>query len=434
MRTARWLVCGSLLCGWGSVEEQRATAARPVQSSVLVERTVFGRALRGNQFAEPLHRKILVYLPPGYHAPPNRHRRYPVVYLLAGLGGDHRNFAADGTPNRMAAGRPQMIGLGLDMQEIADRLVASNAIDEAILVGVSGMNTLSDHWFACSELIGDYRSHVARDIVRYVDRNFRTRRNRNHRALIGHSSGAFGALSLAIEYPHTFGAVAILGPAGNDLAATVPPSALPRLLQLFLLANPTAIGDPVLMPVDGRPIPDGPFWELWGTTPAGGKFIHNAIFSLAGAYSPNPNNPPFLVDLPVMYPGQALVQPTLDLWLDDDLVSQVTEAAGNLASTPVYLHRGIGPTVLHPEVGDIPLLRNAFINSGVAHTFEELPGDHFTSLPRALANALTFVLNNLGTQDGEVVYDGTQRRKHIACRQALRNNWDDDEDVDPDGE
>ena len=83
------------------------------------------------------------------------------------------------------------------------------------------------------------------------------------------------------------------------------------------------------------------------------------------------------------------MQPTLDLWLDGDLVSQVTEAAGNLARTPVYLHRGIGPTVLHPEVGDIPLLRNALINSGVEHTFEELPGDHFPSLPRALANSLT---------------------------------------------
>jgi pimeloyl-ACP methyl ester carboxylesterase len=430
MRTARWLVLGSFLCVWGAVEEPRASAARSIHSSVLVERTMFGKALRGNRFAETLNRKILVYLPPGYHAPANRHRRYPVVYLLAGLGGDHKNFAADGTPNRIAAGRPQMIDLGLDMQKIADQLITNNAIDEAILVGVSGMNTLSNHWFACSEVIGDYRSHVASDIVRYVDRNFRTRRDRNHRALLGHSSGAFGALSLAIEYPHKFGAVGLLGPAGNDFAAAVPPSTLPRLIQLFLLANPTTIGDPLLMPVDGSPIPDGPFWALWGSTPTGGRFINNAIFSLAGAYSPNPNNPLFLVDLPVMYPGKVIVQPVLDLWLDDDLVSQVSEAAGNLAGTPVYLHRGIGPTVLHPEVGDIPLLRNAFINSGVQHTFEELPGDHFTSLPQALANSLTFVLNHLGTQVGAIVYDDTQRRKHIACRQALRNNWDDDEDDD----
>ncbi len=429
MRTARWLLCASLLGGWGAIGDHGAPAARSIQSSVLVERTVFARSLRGNRLGETLNRKILVYLPPGYHAAANRHRRYPVVYLLAGLGGDHRNFAADGTPNRIAAGRPPRIDLGLDMQTIADQLIAGNAIDEAILVGVSGMNTYANHWFACSQIIGDYRSHLARDIVRYVDRNFRTRRTRDDRALIGHSSGAFGALSLAIEYPHKFGAVAVLGPAGNDFAAAVPPSSVPRLIELFLLANPTAIGDPVLLPVDGSPIPDGPFWELWGSTPPGGTFVNNAIFSLASAYSPNADSPPFLVDLPFMYPEKVIVQRILDRWLDDDLASQVTEAAGNLVRTPVYLHRGLGPTVLHPEVGDIPLLRNAFINSGVAHTFEELRGDHFTSLPQALANSLTFVLNRLGTQDGgAAVYDNTQRRKHIACRQSLGNTWDADED------
>jgi pimeloyl-ACP methyl ester carboxylesterase len=418
MRTAAWLVVGSVLC-IGAVGEEHVAPLKSIHSSVLVERSVSGESLRGNQFNETLNRKILVYLPPGYYAPANRHRRYPVVYLLAGLGGDHRNFATDGTPNRIAAGRPETIDLGLDLQEIADRLIAADAIDEAILVGVSGMNTLSDHWFACSDVIGDYRSHLARDIVRHVDRNFRTRRNRNHRALIGHSSGAFGALSLSIEYPPVFGAVGVISPAGNDFAAAVPPSAVPRLIQLFFLANPTTIGDPVFMPVDGRPIPGGPFWQLWGTTPFGGTFVNNAIFSLAAAYSSNPNNPPFLVDLPFSYPTKVIVQPLLDLWLDDDLVSQVTDAPGNLASTPVYLHRGIGPTVLHPEVGDIPLLRNAFVNSGVRHTFEELPGDHFTALPQALANSLTFVLNSLGKQNGEIVYNSTLRRKHIACRQRL---------------
>jgi hypothetical protein len=34
----------------------------------------------------------------------------------------------------------------------------------------------------------------------------------------------------------------------------------------------------------------------------------------------------------------------------------------------------------------------------------------------------------------DVVYDDTQRRKHIACRQALGNSWDDEEDDDSDGE
>ena len=91
-----------------------------------------------------------------------------------------------------------MIGLGLDMQEIADQIIASKAIEEAILVGVSGMNTLSDHWFACSEVIGEYRSHVARTSSATSIGTSRYMRNRDHRALIGHFSGAFGALSLAI--------------------------------------------------------------------------------------------------------------------------------------------------------------------------------------------------------------------------------------------
>jgi hypothetical protein len=222
--------------------------------------------------------------------------------------------------------------------------------------------------------------------------------------------------------------VGLLGPAGNDLAATVPPSPLPRLIQLFFLANPSTIGEPVLMPVDGNPIPEGPFWELWGSTPAGGRFVNNVVFSLGGAFSPNPHSAHFLVNLPFIYPQKIISQPILDLWLDDDLVSQVTVGARNLAATPVYLQRGLGPTLLHPEVGDIPLLLNALINSGVRHIFEELPGDHFTSLPHALANSLTFVLSNLGAQDGHVVYDDTQRQKHIACRQALRSHWDGDED------
>ena len=185
----------------------------------------------------------------------------------------------------MAAGRPQMIGLGtVDMQEIADRLIASNAIDEAILVGVSGMNTLSAHWFACSEVIGDYRSHVARDIVRYVNQNFRTRRDRNHRSphrpLPG---GAFGALSLAIEYPHTFGAVAVLGPAGNDSRRPpVPPSALPRLIQLFLLANPTAIGDPVLHAGGRQPDSRQPVLGAVELPRHGGR-ASTTRYSLAGA-------------------------------------------------------------------------------------------------------------------------------------------------------
>jgi hypothetical protein len=97
-------------------------------------------------------------------------------------------------------------------------------------------------------------------------------------------------------------------------------------------------------------------------------------------------------------------------------VSQVDAAHGNLARTPVYLARGLGPTVLHPEVGDIVRLRQTLVANGVVHTFDELPGD-FTVMPQALRNALVFLLNQLGSQDGApFTSSGILRDRHRECR------------------
>ena len=416
------LALGSVLvvgaCG-GVTHGLAAAGTHGIRDSRLVERAVDGRSLEGNLLGGEEDRKVLIYLPPGYDR--DRHRRYPVVYLLSGLGGDHRNFSADGTPNRIGLMRSPQIDVGLDMKVTADTLIASGAIPEAILVGVSGMNRYANHWFACSRVIGDYRSWVARDIVQFVDHHYRTRRGRSHRAILGHSSGGFGALSLAIEYPATFGAVGILSPAGSDFEAKAPGASLPALVERFFLANPSTLGTPVMTPV-AAPVPADQFAALWGSTPGGGSFLTNVIYSLSAAFSPNPEKPPFFLDLPFNYPGRELAQEVFNRWIDDDLVSQVQAAAGNLSRTPVYLARGTGPTLMHPEVGDIPLLRNALMANGVVHTFDELPGDHFTVLPQALNNALTFVLNNPGAQDdASFTFDRGPREKHRECRRALRH-------------
>lgn len=405
-----------------SLRRLRLRADEGVSPSRLVERIVQGRALEGNVLGEDEDRKVLIYLPRGYDE--RLRMRYPVVYLLGGLGGDHRNFAQDGTPNRLGLMRSPQVTVGLDMRATADALIESGQVPEAILVGVSGVNTYANHWFACSSIIGDYRSWVASDIVRFVDREYRTRQGRNGRAILGHSSGGFGALSMAIEYPHTFGAVGILSPAGSDFAATVPGSHVPRLLELFFRANPASIAPPVTIPVTNS-IPDTGFAALWGGTPGGGSFITNVIYSLAAAFSPNLRNRPFPLDFPFVYPQQAIVPEVFARWQHADLVSQVDAAPGNLARTPVYLARGLGPTALHPEVGDILLLRNALMANGVVHTFDELPGDHFTVMPQELHNALVFVLNKLGSQDqAPFSFNGGLRDEHRACRKSLRDAGD----------
>ncbi len=355
----------------------------------LIDRVVDGRSLLGNQLGEPTDRPVSIYLPPRYREQPRA--RYPVVYLLSGMGGDHRNFAREGAPNRLGRLRSPQVEVGLDVAALADALIASGEMPEAILVGISGLNTYANHWFACSDTIGDYRSWVVRDIVPFVDREYRTRPDRNHRAILGHSSGAFGALSLALAYPETFGAVAALSPAGNDFEAKAPGGVLPRVIDLFFRANPSDIAPPVKTPVDG-PISDAAFAALWGQVPGGGRFVTNVIYSAGAAFSSNLGTRPLLFDFPFAYPQKAVLPDVLARWADADLVSQVTRTPRRLSRTSVYLARGLGPTVLHPEVGDIPALRTALDATGVVHTYEELPGDHFTSLPQALRNGLAFVL------------------------------------------
>ncbi len=137
-------------------------------------------------------RHYTVYLPPGYDADPER--RYPVVYVLHGMGGSDRDFFERG---------------GLARQ--LDTLIAAGEVPALIAVGPDGdsgywVNHL-DRPTRKGRRFGDY---VALDLVAEVDARFRTRPDRAHRALAGVSMGGFGAVSLALTHPDRFGAAASL--------------------------------------------------------------------------------------------------------------------------------------------------------------------------------------------------------------------------------
>jgi hypothetical protein len=59
-----------------------------------------------------------------------------------------------------------------------------------------------------SEGIGRYRDYVAKDIVNWADKTFLTRARSDARAIVGRSSGGFGALSIARFHTDVFGHVA----------------------------------------------------------------------------------------------------------------------------------------------------------------------------------------------------------------------------------
>jgi enterochelin esterase-like enzyme len=128
-----------------------------------------------------------VYLPPGYAKHP--HRRYPVFYLLHGVPGRPGAFL-------------QTVRAGI----VEDELVALHKMKPMILVMPFG----STGSFTDKEWANGVRPHeawetfVARDLVRAIDRRYRTIRRGNARALGGLSEGGYGALNIGLHHPGEF--------------------------------------------------------------------------------------------------------------------------------------------------------------------------------------------------------------------------------------
>jgi S-formylglutathione hydrolase FrmB len=160
--------------------------------SVVVE-IVDSRALVGNPLGDATARRVAVWLPPSYAAAADR--RFPVIYLLAGYAG---------TGEQMFSGTPWQPGLG----DRLDRLAAAGGMGEAIVVAPDCFTRWGGAQYLDSFAIGDYETHVVREVVPAIDARFRTIAARGSRAIGGKSSGGFGALVLAMRNPDLFSAVA----------------------------------------------------------------------------------------------------------------------------------------------------------------------------------------------------------------------------------
>src|SRR5690348_821796 len=115
-----------------------------------------------------------VYLPPGYRTHP--HERYPVLYLLHGFPGRPGAFVAT-------------VRLGV----VEDVLVARHKMQPLILVmpfGSTGSFTDKEWANGVSPHQG-WETFVARDVVRAVDRRYRTIASPDARGLAGLSEGGY---------------------------------------------------------------------------------------------------------------------------------------------------------------------------------------------------------------------------------------------------
>ncbi len=148
--------------------------------------------LRGNPLSDPTERDVLVYLPPSYDE--TKPRRYPLVMILAAFGSAHRTLASFRLWER-------------NVFELYEQLLARAECTEAILVVPDAVNRWGGSQFLDSPASGAYQAFVVEEVLPFVDQLYRTIPRREARAIVGRSSGGFGALRIGIDRPDAFAAI-----------------------------------------------------------------------------------------------------------------------------------------------------------------------------------------------------------------------------------
>ena len=280
-------------------------------------------------------RNFTIYLPEEYY---NSDTDYPVVYFLHGFGGNNNSY------NAMHSSLNSMMG---------------NEIIDMIVVSADGSTDIYDGSFYTNSILnGDYEDYIAYDLVNHIDQNYRTKAVKEYRALSGHSMGGYGAFRLGLYHSDTF----------NSFASHSGP------IHLESLNNPFLINAILIEAFFGDLDPDnGPFTLM--------------MFGLSSAFSPNMDNPPWYVDLP-MDNGGNVDWDVFALWQNHDPYLLVNDYATTLENQNIYFDCGNQDELqLFPHSED---MHNKLSDLGVSHTYAPYSGTHSGSIYSKLEDSFQF--------------------------------------------
>jgi enterochelin esterase-like enzyme len=167
-------------------------------------------------------RKMQVYTPPGY----SKEKKYPVLYLLHGIGGDEMEWQRFCKPNI-----------------ILDNLLAEGKITPMIVVMPNGRAQKNDraegNVFRSAPAFAAFEQDLLKDVIPAIEARYSVQADREHRALAGLSMGGGQALNFGLAHLDTFAWVGAFSAAPNTKPAAqlVPDPAKAReKLKLLWLA------------------------------------------------------------------------------------------------------------------------------------------------------------------------------------------------------
>jgi len=178
------------------------------------------RAMQSALLHSPV--RYCVYLPAGYSSPEAKTKKYPVLYLLHGLGGTQQTMAIDGE------------------WTVLQDLQRENKVGDFIVVSPEGWDTF---YIDSKDGKTPYGDFLVREFIPFIERSYRIRATRASRGITGFSMGGYGALRTAFANPGLFGSVsshsgAIMRDPPKALAAGEVPGDMVGELLARIFGNP----------------------------------------------------------------------------------------------------------------------------------------------------------------------------------------------------
>jgi len=167
-------------------------------------------------------RKMQVYTPPGY----SKDKKYPVLYLLHGIGGDETEWQRFATPN-----------------VLLDNLLADGKVTPMIVVMPNGRAQKNDraegNVFSAAPAFAAFEQDLLKDVIPTIESRYSVQADREYRALAGLSMGGGQSLNFGLAHLDIFAWVGAFSPAPNTKAGKdlLPdPAAIKNKLKLLWLS------------------------------------------------------------------------------------------------------------------------------------------------------------------------------------------------------
>ncbi len=253
----------------------------------------------------------------------------------------------------------------INLPEVLDKTFAGGNSRAMIVVMPNAFTRFKGSMYSNSVTVGDWETFIAKELVAYIDSHYLTLPQAASRGLAGHSMGGYGTMRLGMKSRDVFSSIYALSPCCMDARR-----GNPEMKEMMKKIEAVKTDEEVKTQ----------------------SFFGLAMLASAAAWSPNPKNPPFFIDLP---------------FRDGEIVPEII-ARQQANATLVMIHQYIPALKRLKAIGIDAGTKDAGISAatkeldqvltdyGIEHFYESYDGDHLNRIAeRIQTKTMPFFSSNL---------------------------------------